>query len=228
MACGRQEKYSCKIDEDIFMSCHVWDYMIENLGVLDSKDSIYLTPLLSTGIPSCEYFIDMFFNFHEASEIKQIFYNTNIPNIWGGDYSILNEKLNSWSHDHYYKQLEKVQHYYRGMHPVRISEHAQNVLIDKILQRKEKLFAKHRYSTFSFNHAYFCNSVFCIKTELWRSIIHTKSLYVDDFDEVPLNKYRDANNLKGWFIANGFAVHPAYNTIGDVYHQLSAKFYDNL
>ena len=60
---------------------------------------------------------------------------------------------------------------------------------------------------------YFCNSVFFINTEIWRSIITDSSLYRDPFDEVPLNLFKDIHNLSMGFVRNGLAVHMAYNSI---------------
>ena len=68
--------------------------------------------------------------------------------------------------------------------------------------------------------------MFLIKTERWRSIIFDRSLYRDDFDEVPLNLYCDNNNLKKIYIKNGFAVHPSYNTLGVLYSKISDDFFD--
>jgi hypothetical protein len=40
-----------------------------------------------------------------------------------------------------------------------------------------------------------------------------KSLYVDQFDEVPVNKYCKLNNLNSVFVMNSFTIHPIYNSI---------------
>ena len=60
---------------------------------------------------------------------------------------------------------------------------------------------------------YLCNSVFCIRTDIYETIINDKSLYVDDFDEVPLNKYAWNNSTTHLFVKNGFGIHMCYNTI---------------
>ena len=43
------------------------------------------------------------------------------------------------------------------------------------------------------------------------AIIWNQSLYVDAFEEVPLNKYAWINNMNHLFIKNGFAIHMYYN-----------------
>ena len=61
------------------------------------------------------------------------------------------------------------------------------------------------------NSPYLCNSIFCIKTDNYRKIIDNKSLYVDSFEEVPLNKFSWINNMNHLFVENGFAIHMYYN-----------------
>jgi hypothetical protein len=68
-----------------------------------------------------------------------------------------------------------------------------------------------------------------IKTDTWKKIVYDQSLFIDKFDEVPLNRYRLNNNLNMIFIENSFAVHPSYNWIGmDEYRKLSDKFFSEV
>ena len=68
-----------------------------------------------------------------------------------------------------------------------------------------------------------------MKTETYKKIIYNESLFVDKFDEVPVNKYKDINNLRMVFIDNAFAVHPSYNTIGmKEYVEISDRFFEGL
>ena len=52
-----------------------------------------------------------------------------------------------------------------------------------------------------------------IKTSTWKKIVTDRSLFVDPFDEVPLNRYFRMNNKKLLFINNGFGLHLMYNTV---------------
>src|SRR6056300_1203927 len=47
-------KYSCSIDEDVLMSEHSWNSLIENLHVLDDENILLLSPLITNGIPTTE------------------------------------------------------------------------------------------------------------------------------------------------------------------------------
>ena len=51
------------------------------------------------------------------------------------------------------------------------------------------------------------------KTETYKKIVEDSSLFVDKFDEVPVNKFRERHNLNMVFIKNSFGVHPSYNWI---------------
>jgi hypothetical protein len=61
------------------------------------------------------------------------------------------------------------------------------------------------------NSPYLCNSIFCIKTDTYTQILSDKSLYVDAFDEVCVNKYCWNNNMNHLFVKNGYAIHMYYN-----------------
>ena len=110
---------------------------------------------------------------------------------------------------------------------IRVSHEVQDKLIELILEDKEKLLSKQDYEfRFVKNRPYFCNSVWMMRTDVYKKIIHDRSLFVDTFEEVPMNKYRDKHNLYMVFIDNAFAVHPSYNNIGEgEYTELSDKFF---
>ena len=58
---------------------------------------------------------------------------------------------------------------------------------------------------------YLCNSIFCIRTDTYKKIVEDNTLYVDSYEEVPLNKYCWKNNMNHLFVKNGFAIHMYYN-----------------
>jgi len=69
-------KYSISLDEDVFINNHIWDFMIENHDILDDERNLLLTPLLSTGVPTVEWFIEQFFNEDEKLMLFEKFKNT--------------------------------------------------------------------------------------------------------------------------------------------------------
>lgn len=210
-----ENPYSVKLDEDCFMSNHVWDYMIENIHILDDPDTLLLSPLVSTNIPLVDEFIEAYV---EDSEVKKqlysLFKNRHMPNnLWGVDYTSLNKYTvdsEEWNPEDYYKGVADINHYYRGIHPVRISIEAQLLLNEYILNTIDKLLSKQDYSLKEFNRPYFTNNIFAFKTEDWRKILQLPN---DGFDEVPLSEYKNAYSKKCYYIDNGFCVHPMYNTV---------------
>ena len=60
-------------------------------------------------------------------------------------------------------------------------------------------------------YPYFCNNIFGIKTNNWKKIISDRSLFVDNFDEVAINKYRENNKMNFVFDIGLPIIHTMYN-----------------
>jgi hypothetical protein len=223
--------YSIKLDEDIFINHDVWNFFLKSADVLEDKNNILISPTVTTGIPGVDFFIDQFFDDKAKEDIYNIFLKIPMTSEWGVDYSSLNqytEKAEKWIPDDFYNQVTKINHPYKGIHPVRISNDAQNFILDYIIQNFERFMAKKEYSLIEVDRPYFCNSIFMIKNETWRNIIYDPNFWCDGYDEVALNLYKNKNNLKMIFIKNGFAVHPSYNTLqskGFDHVKISDKFF---
>lgn len=205
-------RYSCSMDDDILISSHLWDYIIDNLEILDDEKNLFVAPLISNGIPSVDLFIEDFCTEDERESLHSTFINTRIENLWGANYEVLNRERSTWGMD-FYDDVRKIEHHYKGIHPVRVSVDAHNKLAECICKDPKKLLEKNEYSMEVLKFPYFCNSFYFIKTETWKKIIGDESLFRDPYDEVPLNLYMEKNNLDMVFIRNGFCLHMAYNTI---------------
>jgi hypothetical protein len=216
VALSSTSKYSVKLDEDCFISNHVWDYIIENIDVLDDEDNFILTPMLSNGIPHTDRFVESFIEDPEAREkIYNCYLHQEMPNgLWGADYSPLNfYTINAlkWNSEGFFKGVEKLNTYLKGIHPIRICADAQILLNNYIVENFDKLVSKHDYSIKEFTEPYYTTSTFIIKTEDWRKLLEVGSY--DSFDEIQLNIYRERYNKKFLYIENGFGIHTIYNTI---------------
>lgn len=215
-ALSQDTKYSVKLDEDCFIGNHVWDYMIENVELLDSDDNFILAPLLSNNIPLVDKFIESFVTDELVKDqIYSDFLKRNMPNgLWGVDYSSLNEytlQANSWDSNSFYDGVSKIDHYYKGIHPIRICAEAQVILNDYIMDNFHKITDKQDYTIEEFSCPYYTNSFFLIKTEDWKRVVETPGS--DGFDEVPFNNFKNAYNKKTFYVKNGFSIHLTYNTI---------------
>lgn len=214
-------EFSIKWDEDVFMSEHVWNYMFETSDILESDENLLLAPIISNGIPSCDLFISDFLDETDRTSIHNSFLSVEFKPLWGVDYKVLSNRTTTvWDYEEFQKKVIEMHHYYKGIHPIRVNFESQKLLNDSILKNWDRFIKKTDYYI-SYIKNYFCNSGFLIKTDRWRKIINRKDLYKDDFDEVPLNLYREEKDLSFLFIRNGFCLHTIYNTIpdSDLYEQ---------
>jgi hypothetical protein len=205
-------EYSCSMDDDILISNYLWDYIIENIKILDDEKNLFISPLISNGIPSVDLFLEDFCDDNQINIMHNIFKNTYIDNFWGVDYSNLNVKSDKWDGS-FYDRVKTINHHYKGIHPIRVSLDAHVEMAKIICNNYNKILEPNNYRLECYQFPYFCNSFFFIKTKTWKKIIEDKSLFRDEYDEVPLNLYKEKNNLNMVLIRNGYCIHMAYNTI---------------
>jgi hypothetical protein len=207
--------YMMKCDNDIFIKAQTLDYMIENLNILDNSNYLTLGPVLTSGIPGIEYFKEQFLDENAQELIEQMFLKTSFYNRDGAVYTHLNKYTTQslkWNKNDFFNGVKQNTHHYKGIHPIRVNEESLQFLNDYIIKHKTRFLENKPLSIITDdNSAYLCNSIFCIKTNIYQKIVNDTSLYVDPFEEVPLNKYSWNNNMKHLFIKNGFAIHMYYN-----------------
>lgn len=217
--------YSVKADEDVFIAPGVWDYLIENIELLSQPQNLCMTPELSTGVPTCEAFIKKFLSTEDQQFFHEIFSNVDLGNH-GLDFTHLNQFCRNWEPTRFYQAVKAWGHHYSGINPMRASTQAQFCMMGAILQDHyfRKFLDKHKYSLYDMWQPYLCNSFFAIETAKWKRLWDDKSLSVDDFDEVNLNKMRLRDKLNIKIISNGFGIHSAYNWVP--LHQQEQVFYN--
>ena len=208
-------KYSIKLDEDCFINNHIWDYMIDNVGVLENDENLLLSPIMTNNIPSCDLFIDSAIEDVKVVEkVKEFLINRPMPNgLWGVNYEPLNKytiNADVWDYKKFYNGVRELGTEVMGIHPIRISYEAQVEINEYIINNLPIITNINEYSITEFDAPYFTNSLFLIKTGIWRDIINSST---DSFDEISLNNYKSVTNKKIMFINNGFGLHLLYNTI---------------
>lgn len=212
-------EYIMKCDNDIFLLHQTLDFIMENLNLLNNPKNLTLVPCLSNGIPSVEYFINDFLNKEAKIKIENLFSQTLFFDRDGAEYSSLNEYTTGkiWDHESFFSRVKGLDHHYKGVHPIRFNEDAQDFLNEYIINHKEQFFEENRDLSILINDTcpYLCNSIFVIRRDVYDEIVSDSSLFVDYFDEVPLNKYCWKHNLSHLFIKNGFAIHMYYNWYQD-------------
>jgi len=214
--------YMMKCDNDIFLHSNTLDTMIENLPMLEDGKHLTLGPILSSGIPSVEYFVNDFLPDDEKKTLENMYLKTSFYNRDGASYEHLNAYTHgakTWEPSLFFNAVKTMGHHYKGVHPIRFSYDANKYLNDCILHKKEAFFNQSASGIFADNTSpYLCDSIFCIKRETYKTIINDGSLFVDPFDEVPLNKYAWANGMSHLFVKGGYAIHITYNWNNDIIH----------
>jgi hypothetical protein len=217
-----QSEYSCKLDDDVLMSSHVWDFVYENLDKLTVKNPV-MVPIFTNGVPSADLFVQDFLDHTDIDQARNYFLTDPIADSeWGLDYSSINREVGTWKmwdDSKYWNFVSKANtgwdtrslpwYYYmvRGVHPARYSREYNIFIADKVIQNKEKFFAKNDYRLETYKAPYVCNNVFFSKTEFWRT---TYALFTDGWDEGQLTLQMDIDKAAPLYIRNGFAIHMAY------------------
>ena len=137
-------KYTISLDEDVFLNNHIWDFMIENCDVLDDDKNLLFSPLLSTGVPTIDWFVEQFFDEEDKNLLFEKFKNTYIveSNCTPPGCGVLNKctiDSDKWDCENFYNEVKKMPTYYKGVHPVRVSDELQSLLVDLVLKYKDKL-----------------------------------------------------------------------------------------
>ena len=209
-------KFSIKLDNDILFHPSILDYMYEKRHLIDdpyTSKNLCISPNLTTGIPTCDYFMKDFFTASEREEMNAEFANHNFGEVWGFDYSFLNKLKGSWDTEKYYTEINNSPIYYKGIHPVRVNNSIMAKFNEIVLRHVDEFAKEHDYYTYSPPfEVYLCNSFFMIKTNVYETLVYDQSLYVDPFDEVPLNKFCTKEGMKKVYIGNSFTFHPWYNS----------------
>lgn len=208
-------EYTIKMDEDIFLGPNAWDYLFNNINILDNDENILIAPTLSTGIPTCDDFIKYNLSDIEKEKITFLFNNSHIPDAWGCYYDTIREYLknNKYLTKTFYETVGNINHSYKGVHPIRFDLDSIKYL-NSLIENKIDLFLEDRTFFFkTITEPYLCNNFFVIKTKLWNEILNDKSLFFDAFDEVTLNNYRYKTNKNFLTIPNIFGIHTLYNTL---------------
>ncbi len=226
--------YLMKHDNDILCSSYLYDFLFENVSLLENPKNLVLTPTLTSGIPTIEQFINDFCSQEEKDILHTLFLQHRFGPLWGADFTPLNQytvDAKKWSAYDFFKGVKEIPHHYRGVHPVRLYDKAIFILNEIVLRHKQEIFSKRDFQFVYDNFSpYFCNSVFIIKRDTYKLINTSPDLFVDAYDEVPLNKYRDRHNLNIVYTQNGAAIHIIYNCIRyyDLYERMFMNKFNEL
>lgn len=209
--------YSCRLDDDLFMSSHVWEFMLFNLHILENENLLYFTPEFTTGIPTVDFFIDDFFDSHKRDDIHRIFIEDNIPTSpwYNVDFSHVKNKVSTLSHwdtDAYYDELSLNATVFKGLHPIRFSDRANLLMCEEVINNFDKFMTKQDHSSMRIvKNLHFTHFLF-FKTETWTRALEIR---YDDFDEISFNQYGLRNSGHFAIPKNSFAIHTAHGYVNN-------------
>lgn len=225
IAHNTQSEFSIKWDDDIFINASVWDYIIENVDVLNTNPSIsVIAPILSNGIPSVDFFVKDFLTKEEKKVVGDIFLKDGIKkhqNIWGCNFSDIQRYIditNEWNMDEYWDLVRKVDstsgrnlpHYMpiaKGIHPARFSYDYNKFILNKIIENRNWITSKRDYYIMTYPTVYFCNNLFVTKTSFWKE---SQKMFQDGWDEGQLTLLNQIEGKTIGYIRNTCGIHMAY------------------
>lgn len=211
-AVNQQHPFSIKMDEDCLMLAESWDRFFSLIESM-TPDDLFCTGAISNGIPTCDFFVRNFIP-EARQELEKMFVETKFTRMSGADYTRLNQEYsNGWDTDKFYNAVWNINHYYMGIHPIRYNFAAAYRLNDYILANPiQSMTPIHAEIIRDVSkYPYFCNSFFAIRTKDWKTIVSRQDLFVDPFEEVPLNRYRHETK-RNMVIDTGIPMlHTMYN-----------------
>lgn len=235
-------EFSIKWDDDVFINSSVWNYLIENINILNTNSDVsIISPILSNGIPSVDLFIKDFLTEDEAKKVFNIFLKDGIKkhtNIWGSNFQKVQSYLDvtkEWNADEYWDVVRKTNSTFgtnlpdymsiaKGVHPARFSYDYNKFILDKISNNKDWITGKRDYRIEMYPTIYFCNNLFATKTSFWKE---SQKLFQDGWDEGQLTLLNEITNKKIGYIRNACGIHMAYGYT-EKQKELEANFILNL
>ena len=210
-------EFSISCDEDCLCPVYTWRHLIDSTKYL-TNDVAHISPNISNGIPSVDYFISSNFP-DKVEEYNNLFKSVNFGNIWGVDYSSLNGYTDI---NDFYNRVKNLPHYYKGIHPIRLCREAQIKLCQDILDNQKMITSEKKLVLGKCDRPYLCNTMFLIRTSDWKEAFLNFSR--DPYDEVSINIFREHYGKSYYILKNSNVIHPYYNIFDDSM-ELSNQFY---
>ncbi|KKN70798.1 hypothetical protein LCGC14_0426900 [marine sediment metagenome] len=203
-------KHTMKLDEDVFLSPDTIDFMFDNVTRLVGSN-IILTPALSNGVPTCDDFIEHQLDASQTKRLHKAFSGAKVPkNLWSYNWHHINRVIEcGYERNKFYAEVAKIKAHYKGIHPIRFDVPSQLMMNEFVLENIGKFTQNKDLEIKSMKAPYFCNSCFIINTDEWKKILYSK-YYIDPFDEVPLNRYRNEKKKNFLYMPNCYGIHIMY------------------
>lgn len=223
-----------KCDEDLFLGSNAWASLLKASRNLADNTLDVLSPILSTGIPSVEIYLELHPDKNFASKIRREFEITTFENWWDGliEYESLNGKYQAKNPENFFKHVGLLTHTRKGIHPVRVNAGVQSAIAQNSIENRWwKNFPVGGQIRLGGDYPYLCNSLYMTKTSYLKKMLEnvdSGAIENDGYDELALNQQMDLDSRKIGFAMNAIGIHPSYNTVGDSYIRIANKFFEEI
>ena len=213
------QKYSIRIDDDLFISTPLWNFMLDTIDEVLSQEMVHAySPLFSTAVPHIDLFTDDFLSATDKDQIESIYKKDGVPATpWFpyDDYVHVQkiiESMDKWDKNLFWKEVLNHRTVYQTLHPIKFSSDANIFLTDRILSNFDKILNEQEYECVAI--AGMPNSHWtCTRTANWKRAFAKFGGPHDAWDEMPMQCNERKYGMSSVFIKRGFAVHPCHASV---------------
>jgi hypothetical protein len=221
-------EFILKYDEDIALLPKSWKRLTKVSPSKIEDDVLLITPSLSTGIPSWKYFLEHPAGLEAKNLVGDILNKAKMPDfMWGVDYSSISKinKEGVWAEDEYELAVRQLSTRYRGFHPIRFSAEACAIIAENSIKKLNEFLADNNgpmnEKSYIESRDYLCNNLFLIRTKDYSKLIRNSSIFLDPFDELPINYLFQYGQKKYLIDTEAIGFHYLYSTA----HSKRANFF---
>lgn len=206
-----------KCDEDMVLSPTAWRVLIHDSDqLLSQPGTLLVTPALSSGIPSWLDFAKSLLDERDFKELLHRLGEFPLPQkIWSIDYGDVSraQSKSMWDEDAHLSAMKNLHSEFRGYHPIRFDSATCVWLVERSLMKLSDFLSPVDADSVVFRRSndYICNGVFAIRPHLYGQILDNNFLFLDPFDEVPLNILLRSGVWEFVIACNALGLHFLYN-----------------
>jgi hypothetical protein len=213
-------KYSVRIDDDLFISTPLWNFMLGTMDEVLSQERVHAyCPVFSTGLPSVDMFVEDFLSKEDSEKLGAVFKRESVPakpwHPWC-DYTHIQkflERMEKWDSTLYWKEVLTHNTVFQSIHPIRFSAEANAILTKHIFNNFHKILEEQEYECIAIEGM--PNSHWtCTRTANWRRAVLEWGSQ-DPFDEMSMQCNERRYGMTTVYIKRGFAIHPCHGLVPD-------------
>ena len=221
-----ESKYSIRIDDDLFLSTPLWNFIFSTIDEVLSQERVHAyCPVFNTGMPSVDFFVEDFLSKEDRETIGAIFKRESVPaRPWFPqcDYTHIQkaiEKMDKWDSTAYWKEVLTHNTVFQSIHPIRFGVESNAFLTERIFTNFNKILEEQEYECVAIEGM--PNSHWtCTRTDNWKRAVTefggptpAPGFPLDPFDEMSMQCNERKYGLSTVYIKRGFAIHPCHGYV---------------